>query len=46
MQTNDYTGTYSERERRSFIENQPKWHGIAPKKDELEKALKELDEKD
>lgn len=28
----------------SFIENQVKWHGIAPKKDELEKALKELDE--
>ena len=28
----------------SFIENQAKWHGIAPKKDELEKALKELDE--
>lgn len=27
----------------SFIENQVKWHGIAPKKDELEKALKELD---
>jgi transketolase len=30
----------------SFIENQVKWHGIAPKKDELEKALRELDEKD
>lgn len=28
----------------SFIENQVKWHGTAPKKDELEKALKELDE--
>ena len=28
----------------SFIENQAKWHGIAPKKDELERALKELDE--
>lgn len=27
----------------SFIENQVQWHGIAPKKDELEKALKELD---
>ena len=27
----------------SFIENQVKWHGIAPKKDELEKAIKELD---
>ncbi|MBL7072041.1 MAG: transketolase [Candidatus Omnitrophica bacterium] len=30
----------------SFIENQARWHGIAPKKDELEKALKEIDEKD
>jgi transketolase len=30
----------------SFIENQPKWHGTAPKKDELERALKEIDEKD
>ncbi|MBL7158009.1 MAG: transketolase [Candidatus Omnitrophica bacterium] len=28
----------------SFIENQVKWHGIAPKKEELEKALLELDE--
>lgn len=28
----------------SFIENQIKWHGIAPKKEELERALKELDE--
>ena len=27
----------------SFIENRVKWHGIAPKKEELEKALKELD---
>jgi transketolase len=27
----------------SFIENQVKWHGIAPKKEELDKALKELD---
>jgi len=27
----------------SFVENKVKWHGIAPKKDELEKALKELD---
>lgn len=27
----------------SFIENQVGWHGIAPKKEELEKALKELD---
>jgi len=29
----------------SFIENKVEWHGIAPKKEELEKALKELDEK-
>ena len=29
----------------SFMENKSEWHGIAPKKDELEKALKELDEK-
>jgi len=28
----------------SFIEGKAKWHGIAPKKDELEKALAELDE--
>lgn len=28
----------------SFIENQVKWHGIAPKKDELKKALQELDD--
>jgi len=28
----------------SFIENQVSWHGVAPKKEELEKALKELDE--
>jgi len=28
----------------SFIENQVKWHGIAPKKEELTKALKELDD--
>ena len=28
----------------SFVENQVKWHGISPKKEELEKALKELDE--
>lgn len=28
----------------SFIENKVEWHGIAPKKDELEKALAELDE--
>jgi len=27
----------------SFIENKAQWHGIAPKKDELESALKELD---
>ena len=29
----------------SFTENRVEWHGIAPKKDELEKALKELDDK-
>ena len=29
----------------SFMEHDVKWHGIAPKKDELERALKELDEK-
>jgi transketolase len=28
----------------SFMEHDVKWHGIAPKKDELERALKELDE--
>lgn len=28
----------------SFIECDNKWHGIAPKKEELERALKELDE--
>ena len=27
----------------SFVENQVNWHGIAPKKEELEKALGELD---
>ena len=27
----------------SFIENEVAWHGIAPKKEELERALKELD---
>jgi len=27
----------------SFVENKVEWHGIAPKKEELEKALKELD---
>lgn len=30
----------------SFIENKAKWHGIAPKKEELEQALKELDKED
>ena len=30
----------------SFIENKVEWHGIAPKKDELEKALAELDEQE
>jgi transketolase len=29
----------------SFMENEARWDGIAPKKDELERALKELDEK-
>jgi len=28
----------------SFMENQVKWHGVAPKKEDYEKALKELDE--
>ena len=28
----------------SFIENKADWHGIAPKKDELETAIKELEE--
>ncbi|MGD2278901.1 MAG: transketolase [Candidatus Omnitrophota bacterium] len=28
----------------SFVENKVEWHGIAPKKEELEKALEELDE--
>ena len=27
----------------SFIENRAEWHGIAPKKDEYERATKELD---
>jgi transketolase len=27
----------------SFIENKVEWHGVAPKKEELERALKELD---
>jgi transketolase len=26
----------------SFMENNPKWHGVAPSKQELELALKEL----
>ncbi|MGB3056791.1 MAG: transketolase, partial [Candidatus Omnitrophota bacterium] len=30
----------------SFIENKVEWHGIAPKKDELERALAELDEQE
>ncbi len=30
----------------SFVENKVKWHGIAPKKDELIKALAELDEQE
>lgn len=28
----------------SFVENKVEWHGIAPKKEECERALKELDE--
>lgn len=28
----------------SFVENKAEWHGIAPKKDEYEKAIVELDE--
>jgi len=28
----------------SFAENRVKWHGVAPKKEELDRALKELDE--
>ena len=30
----------------SFIENQVNWHGIAPKKEELDKALAELDKQE
>ena len=30
----------------SFVENQVGWHGIAPKKEHLEKALAELDEQE
>ncbi len=30
----------------SFIENKAEWHGVAPKKDELEKALAELDKQE
>ncbi len=30
----------------SFIENRVEWHGVAPKKEELEKALAELDEQE
>ncbi|MFH1552288.1 MAG: transketolase [Candidatus Omnitrophota bacterium] len=30
----------------SFVENKVEWHGIAPKKDELEMALAELDEQE
>ena len=30
----------------SFVENKVEWHGIAPKKEELEKALAELDEQE
>ena len=28
----------------SFVENKVEWHGISPKKDEYERAIKELDE--
>ena len=28
----------------SFVENRPQWHGIAPKREEYERAIKELDE--
>ena len=28
----------------SFVENKVEWHGVAPKKDEYERAIKELDE--
>jgi transketolase len=28
----------------SFVENKVEWHGIAPKKDEYERAVRELDE--
>lgn len=28
----------------SFVENKVEWHGVAPKKDEYERAVKELDE--
>jgi transketolase len=30
----------------SFMENNVNWHGVAPKKEHLEKALKELEEQD
>ena len=30
----------------SFIENKAEWHGVAPKKEELDKALAELDEQE
>jgi transketolase len=29
----------------SFMENNPKWHGVAPKKEEAEAAIKELESK-
>ena len=28
----------------SFMENRPQWHGIAPKREEYDRAIKELDE--
>ena len=29
----------------SFMENNPKWHGVAPKKEEVEAAVRELEQK-
>lgn len=30
----------------SFMENKPKWHGVAPNKEEMERALRELEEEE
>jgi transketolase len=30
----------------SFMENKVEWHGVAPKKEELERALKELEQEE